>query len=162
MTKALLIAASVAFFTASLLEVSLSERLLWSTIVTTVVKATLEELVFRGLALRYLLKRVSVNAAVWVTGAVFAVAHLNVVAMPIYLAYGVAFGYLAILSGSWVWTAFLHAGVNLLIRSRDVHDDFDTTFGLGINILLGIITLTVLVFAAWATFAHRSGRGTRD
>jgi membrane protease YdiL (CAAX protease family) len=79
-----------------------------------------EELLFRGLLLRALLRRMPATPAVAVSSVVFALVHLvdpslgTVVALPALAAVGVVAGMLAVRSGALSRPIMLHAGFNLL------------------------------------------------
>jgi membrane protease YdiL (CAAX protease family) len=78
-----------------------------------------EELVYRGLLLRSLLRRMSPAWAVFVSGVVFGLAHVILdpgayVALPALAAMGVISAVLAVRSGDLSRSIFFHAGFNLL------------------------------------------------
>lgn len=78
-----------------------------------------EELVFRGILLRSLLRRVPAGPAVLIGGLVFGAAHVvgdpgSYPVLPVLVALGTLSGYLAVTSGSLSRSVFLHAGFNLL------------------------------------------------
>lgn len=84
-----------------------------------VVAPVSEELVFRGILLRSLLRRMPAAPAIFVGGAVFGAAHVvgdpgSYPVFPILLALGTFSGYLAVTSRSLSRSVFLHAGFNLL------------------------------------------------
>lgn len=71
-----------------------------------------EELLFRGVVLSSLKKRLPAHAAVWITAVLFAAAHLDAPGMLPRTLLGAALGYLVLRTGS-VWTAvLLHAAYN--------------------------------------------------
>jgi membrane protease YdiL (CAAX protease family) len=79
-----------------------------------------EELLFRGLLLRALLRRFDATAAVAISGITFALLHLvdpslgTVVALPALAAVGVVSGVLAVRTGDLSRSIMLHAGFNLV------------------------------------------------
>ena len=79
-----------------------------------------EELLFRGLLLRALLRRVPATAAVGISAVSFALLHLvdpsigTVIALPALAAVGVVSGVLAVRSGDLSKSILLHAGFNLV------------------------------------------------
>ncbi len=84
-----------------------------------VVAPVSEELVFRGILLRSLLRRMPAAPAVLVSGLAFGAAHVlgdpgSYPVLPILVALGVYSGYLAATSRSLSRSVFLHAGFNLL------------------------------------------------
>jgi len=84
-----------------------------------VVAPVSEELVFRGILLRSLCRRMPAAAAVFVGGLVFGIAHVigdpgSYPVLPILVALGVYSGYLAVTSGSLSRSVHLHVGFNLL------------------------------------------------
>ncbi|MGZ8762466.1 MAG: CPBP family intramembrane glutamic endopeptidase [Acidimicrobiia bacterium] len=84
-----------------------------------VVAPAIEELVYRGLLLRSLLRRLSPAAAIFVSGVVFGLAHVLLdpgayVALPAIAAMGVISAVLAVRSGELSRSIFFHAGFNLL------------------------------------------------
>ena len=96
--------------------------------VAVVVAAPLaEELLFRGLLLRGLLRRFGAPVAVLLGGAVFAVVHLlDPSAAPLLaplLLVGVVSGILAVRTGELSQSILLHAGFNLLTRRSSSRPD---------------------------------------
>ena len=84
-----------------------------------VVAPIIEELLFRGLLLRSLLRRMSPAWAIFVCGVGFGVAHVVLdpgayVALPALAAMGVISAVLAVRSGELSRSIFFHAGFNLL------------------------------------------------
>jgi hypothetical protein len=84
-----------------------------------VVAPVIEELVYRGLLLRSLLRRMSPAAAIFVSGVVFGGTHVVLdpgayVAFPALAAMGVISAVLAVRSGELSRSIFFHAGFNLL------------------------------------------------
>ncbi|MCU1428882.1 MAG: putative metal-dependent rane protease [Actinomycetia bacterium] len=80
-----------------------------------------EELLFRGLLLRALLRRVQAPAAVAISATAFGLVHVlldpsigSVVALPGLTAVGMVSGVLAVRSGDLSRSIFLHAGFNAL------------------------------------------------
>jgi membrane protease YdiL (CAAX protease family) len=84
------------------------------------VAPVVEELLFRGLLLRALLRRVPATAAVGISALTFALLHLvdpsigTVVALPALAAVGVVSGVLAVRTGDLSRSILLHAGFNLV------------------------------------------------
>jgi uncharacterized protein len=84
-----------------------------------VVAPVIEELVYRGLLLRSLLRKMSPVGAIFVSGVVFGAAHVVLdpgayVALPALAAMGVISAVLAVRSGDLSRSIFFHAGFNLL------------------------------------------------
>jgi uncharacterized protein len=84
-----------------------------------VVAPVIEELVYRGLLLRSLLRKVSPVWAIFLSGAVFGLAHVVLdpgayVALPALAAMGVISAVLAVRSGELSRSIFFHSGFNLL------------------------------------------------
>jgi membrane protease YdiL (CAAX protease family) len=79
-----------------------------------------EELLFRGLLLRALLRRMPATTAVMISGLAFALLHLldpslgTVVALPALTAVGVVSGVLAVRTGDLSRSILLHVGFNLV------------------------------------------------
>jgi hypothetical protein len=79
-----------------------------------------EELLFRGLLLRALMRRFDATTAVAISGTVFALLHLvdpslgTVVALPALATVGVVSGVLAVRTGDLSRSIMLHAGFNLV------------------------------------------------
>jgi membrane protease YdiL (CAAX protease family) len=79
-----------------------------------------EELLFRGLLLRALLRRMPATPAVGISAASFALLHLvdpsigTVVALPALATVGVVSGVLAVRTGDLSRSILLHAGFNLV------------------------------------------------
>jgi CAAX protease family protein len=79
-----------------------------------------EELLFRGLLLRALLRRFDATAAVAISATTFALLHLvdpslgTVVALPALAAVGVVSGVMAVRTGDLSRSIMLHAGFNLV------------------------------------------------
>jgi membrane protease YdiL (CAAX protease family) len=79
-----------------------------------------EELLFRGVLLRSLLRRTTAEWAVLISAVVFAAVHLidgsfgSLVAFPVLLGLGLFSGYQAVTTGSLSRSIFLHMGFNLL------------------------------------------------
>jgi hypothetical protein len=83
-----------------------------------VLAPVIEELLFRGLLLRALLRRMSPEAAVFVSALAFALAHLagdpnSLPALPALAALGVVLGIVALRTGSLSRPILIHAGFNL-------------------------------------------------
>ena len=83
------------------------------------VAPVIEELVYRGLLLRSLLRRMSPVAAIFVSGVVFGSVHVlfdpgAYVALPALATMGVISAVLAVRSGDLSRSIFFHAGFNLL------------------------------------------------
>ena len=83
-----------------------------------VLAPVIEELLFRGLLLRALLRRMSPEAAVFVSALAFALAHLAgdphaLPAFPALAALGVVLGVVALRTGSLSRPILIHAGFNL-------------------------------------------------
>jgi uncharacterized protein len=84
------------------------------------VAPVVEELLFRGLLLRALLRRVPATAAVAISAVTFALLHLvdpsigTVVALPALATVGVVSGVLAVRTGDLSKSILLHAGFNLV------------------------------------------------
>ena len=84
-----------------------------------VVAPVIEELVYRGLLLRSLLRKMSPVGAIFVSGVVFGLAHVLLdpgayVALPALAAMGVISAVLAVRTGELSRSIFFHAGFNLL------------------------------------------------
>jgi uncharacterized protein len=84
-----------------------------------VVAPMMEELVYRGLLLRSLLRRTTPAWAIFVSGTVFGLAHVVLdpgayTALPALVAVGVISAVLAVRSGQLSRSVFFHAGFNLL------------------------------------------------
>jgi membrane protease YdiL (CAAX protease family) len=84
-----------------------------------VVAPVIEELLYRGLLLRSLLRKMSPVAAIFVSGVTFGAVHVVLdpgayVALPALAAMGVISGILAVRSGDLSRSIFFHAGFNLL------------------------------------------------
>lgn len=77
-----------------------------------VVPGVCEELLFRGVVLAALRKRLSMHSAVWVTAALFAAAHLDVGGLLPRTLLGAALGYLVCRTGSVFPAMLLHAVYN--------------------------------------------------
>ena len=97
-------------------------------IVAGLVAPVCEELLFRGLLLRALRRRVSPVAAVTISALVFALAHplldptLGTLAVvPALFAMGAVSGVLAIRRGNLSMSIFLHIGFNLLTTVAALH-----------------------------------------
>jgi len=78
-----------------------------------------EELLFRGVLLRSLLRRTAPAAAVWISALVFALVHVLLdpgagFAVPALLLLGLVSGYRALKTGNLSESILLHAGFNLL------------------------------------------------
>jgi membrane protease YdiL (CAAX protease family) len=76
-----------------------------------------EELMFRGILLDWLRKRLSNWKAIAVSAVLFAVMHVYPIAMPYAFLFGLVMGWLRLLTGSTVNTLFFHALNNLLLLS---------------------------------------------
>ncbi len=85
---------------------------------TAVLAPVAEEMLFRGLLLRALLRRMDAGPAVFISAGVFGLAHLTDpgawLAVPGLVALGVVFGVLAIRSGSLAQSMLVHALYNLI------------------------------------------------
>ncbi len=84
-----------------------------------VVAPVMEELVYRGLLLRSLLRRTTPACAIFVSGTIFGLAHVVLdpgayTALPALVAVGVISAVLAVRSGQLSRSIFFHAGFNLL------------------------------------------------
>lgn len=77
-----------------------------------IVPGVCEELLFRGVVLAALRKRLSTHAAVWITAGLFAAAHLDVAGLLPRTLLGAALGYLVCRSGSVLPAMLLHAVYN--------------------------------------------------
>jgi membrane protease YdiL (CAAX protease family) len=83
-----------------------------------VLAPVIEELLFRGLLLRALLRRMSPEASVFLSALAFALAHLAgdpnaLLALPALAALGVVLGVVALRTGSLSRPILIHAGFNL-------------------------------------------------
>ena len=82
--------------------------------------ALVEEWFFRHLALGTLRESVGVHGAVWISGAMFGVAHLlNPIGIPYLIGVGVCFGYLQVWSGGLLLPMLLHAVHNVAVLVAD-------------------------------------------
>jgi membrane protease YdiL (CAAX protease family) len=80
--------------------------------------AIIEELFFRYLALGVLRSVVKVHAAVWISAAMFTLAHIGVpLSMPVLLLVGVGLGYARVASGHMLLPMFLHFMHNAVFLS---------------------------------------------
>ncbi|MFI5045421.1 MAG: CPBP family intramembrane glutamic endopeptidase [Acidimicrobiia bacterium] len=83
-----------------------------------VVAPVAEELMFRGVLLRSLLRRVGPGAAVLVSAVAFGLVHLldftvgSLIALPVLVLFGVVSGWLAVRSGDLGRSILFHAGFN--------------------------------------------------
>jgi len=86
--------------------------------VLALIPAAMEELFFRGVVLRLLLKITPVHVAVWVGAALFSLLHFQFLGFVPRMLLGGFFGYLVVYSGS-LWPAilahFTHNGINVLM-----------------------------------------------
>jgi hypothetical protein len=77
-----------------------------------------EELMFRGVLLRSLLRRVDAGAAVFVSALAFGLVHLldftvgSLIAFPVLVLFGVIAGWLAVKSGDLGRSVLFHVGFN--------------------------------------------------
>lgn len=75
-----------------------------------------EEMFFRYLALGHLRKVMSDHEAVWVSGAMFGLAHIHSpLSMPVLILAGAGLGYARVLSGNLALPMFLHALHNAVV-----------------------------------------------
>lgn len=86
---------------------------------TSILAPVMEELLFRGLLLRALRKRMTAGWSLFISSAVFGFAHLfdsaeAMLVVPGLMAFGAVLGLLALRDGSLSRPIFLHAGFNLL------------------------------------------------
>ncbi len=78
--------------------------------------AVIEEWFFRHLALGSLREAVGMHGAVWISGAMFGVAHIfNPIGIPYLILVGVCFGYLRVWSGSLALPILLHFVHNFVV-----------------------------------------------
>ncbi|MBL8328657.1 MAG: CPBP family intramembrane metalloprotease [Rubrivivax sp.] len=119
------------------------------------VMAMVEEFVFRGLVLRYLLTVLGTNAAVWLVSMGFAVVHFNLAGIPFYAIAGAALGYIAVVAGSWIWPALIHAAVNLLITARSASGASELIFDIWTNKIIGGIFAVMMVLVLMETVVNR-------
>lgn len=86
-------------------------------VVMALLPALGEELIFRGLVQRNLMKMMNPHAAIWLAGIIFSAIHLQFYGFVPRMVLGVLFGYLYFWSGN-LWTAilghFINNGVTLL------------------------------------------------
>jgi uncharacterized protein len=95
------------------------ERLSWSPmtfVLITVQPAVIEELFFRHLALGSIRAVTGVHAAVWVSAAMFALAHVYVpLSVPLFVIVGAVLGYARVVSGGLALPILMHFAHNAAI-----------------------------------------------
>lgn len=105
-------------------------------VVFVVVAPLVEEVIFRGAMLSWLVKHMSASWAVTVSAAAFAAVHLldlnAALAVPSLFVIGLVLGWAAVRRGSLSLAIFIHAGVNLLgaillMWGQDVTDFLERT-----------------------------------
>jgi sodium transport system permease protein len=97
---------------ARLIDASFNISPLLAAVIFGVVPGICEEIVFRGVVLSALRKRLPVHAAVWITGLAFAALHLDFGGLIPRTVLGAALGYITVYSGSIFPAMLLHAAFN--------------------------------------------------
>lgn len=97
-----------------------SPALPWQLFIFAVLPAICEELFFRGAMLHYFRMRMGNHTAVWLTGLIFSLIHIQVFGFLPRLLMGVWLGYLVVWSGSLipaVWAHFVFNGTSLVLNA---------------------------------------------
>lgn len=97
-----------------------SPGLPWQVFIFAVLPGICEELFFRGAMLHYFRMRMGNHAAVWLTGLLFSLIHIQVYGFFPRLFMGVWLGYLVVWSGSLVpavWAHFVFNGTSIVLNA---------------------------------------------